>query len=243
MTCTDCLDRLSDLVDGTLAGDHRREVEAHLHGCERCRVVYDDIARIRQLGASLERLQPPAAVWARVEAETRGRSGGQATPWWMRRSAWMPMATAAALVLAVALVYVIQQQFSGTASGVGDRAPVVGSADEHTDLESVTTELRLAEQHYENGIRGLERLASDKKELDPQVAAALQKNLQLIDQAIEESRAALRAQPSSDQAQQSLFEAFRTKIVVLQDTIALINEMRKGNQAEAARLAESLNKS
>jgi CHASE3 domain sensor protein len=79
--------------------------------------------------------------------------------------------------------------------------------------------------------------------LDPEVAAALQKNLQVIDQAIDESRAALRDQPMSEQAQLSLFEAFRTKIVVLQETLALINEMRKGNQAEAARLADSLNKS
>jgi predicted anti-sigma-YlaC factor YlaD len=241
MTCTDCLDALNDLVDGTLAGDRRREVEAHLHACERCRVVHDDLARIRRLGASLERLQPPAALWVRVEAETRGRAGEPAA-WWMRRSAWMPMATAAALVLAVALVYVVQQQFAGTApAGVG-RPPVV-AGEEQTDLQSVAAELQLAEQHYDNAIRGLERLASDKNELDPQVAASLQKNLQLIDLAIEESRAALRAQPSSDQAQQSLFEAFRTKIVVLQDTIALINEMRKGNQAEAARIAESLNKS
>ena len=44
-------------------------------------------------------------------------------------------------------------------------------------------------------------------------------------------------------AQESLFEAFRSKIGLLQDTISLINEMRKGNQAEAARIAGSLHKS
>jgi hypothetical protein len=79
--------------------------------------------------------------------------------------------------------------------------------------------------------------------VDPQLAATLQKNLQLIDQAIGESRAALAREPASTPAQQSLFEAFRTKIAFLQDTIALINEMRKGNEAEAARIAEGLKKS
>jgi hypothetical protein len=53
----------------------------------------------------------------------------------------------------------------------------------------------------------------------------------------------LQAQPESQVAQQSLFEAFRRKVSLLQDTIALMNELRKGNQAGAARVAEGLNKS
>ena len=65
----------------------------------------------------------------------------------------------------------------------------------------------------------------------------------MIDQAIDESRTALRTQPADQMAQESLFEAFRRKVSLLQDTIALMNEMRKGNQAGAARVAESLNKS
>jgi hypothetical protein len=108
---------------------------------------------------------------------------------------------------------------------------------------SVEAELRQAALHYENAIHGLEALAKEQEGVDPQVAATLQKNLQLIDQAIGESRAALAREPASGPAQQSLFEAFRTKIAFLQDTIALVNEMRKGNQAEAARIAEGLKKS
>ena len=50
---------------------------------------------------------------------------------------------------------------------------------------------------------------------------------------------ALRTQPENTMAQESLFDAFRRKVALLQDTIALMNEMRKGNQAGAARLAES----
>jgi hypothetical protein len=125
--------------------------------------------------------------------------------------------------------------------GAAPAAPVAVA--EHPELKTVAEELRLAEQHYENAIGGLEKLANDRQVLDPQVAAALQKNLQVIDLAIGESRAALRAEPASEPAQQSLFEAFRAKIALLQDTIALINEMRKGNQAEAARIAEGLKES
>jgi hypothetical protein len=75
------------------------------------------------------------------------------------------------------------------------------------------------------------------------MAANLQKAQLVIDQSIDESRAALKVNPANERAQESLFDAFRTKISLLQDTISLINEMRKGNQAEAARIADGLNKS
>jgi hypothetical protein len=73
--------------------------------------------------------------------------------------------------------------------------------------------------------------------------ATLKQNLSLIDAAIDESRVALRAHPESQVAQENLLEAFRRKVALLQDTIALMNEMRKGNEAGAARIVEGLNKS
>ena len=76
--------------------------------------------------------------------------------------------------------------------------------------------------------------------LDPQTASTLEKNLRVIDQAISESRSALRAQPASEPAQASLLESFKSKIALLQDTVALINEMRKGNDAGAARIVSGL---
>ena len=105
----------------------------------------------------------------------------------------------------------------------------------------VEAELREAESHYENAIKGLEQIASaEQSELDPKTASTLQKNLAVIDQAISESRAAVRAQPANEPAQQSLIENFKTKIGLLQDTVALINEMRKGNEAGAARIVSGL---
>jgi hypothetical protein len=47
-------------------------------------------------------------------------------------------------------------------------------------------------------------------------------------------------QPASEPAQQSLMQNFKTKIALLQDTVALINEMRKGNEAGAARIVSGL---
>jgi hypothetical protein len=119
--------------------------------------------------------------------------------------------------------------------------PAEGSSDARDLAQSVDSELRQAEAHYDKAIKGLEQIAnSENGALDPQIAATVQKNLTVIDQAIGESRAALRTQPDSEPAQQSLLESFRTKLMLLEDTVALINEMRKGNEAGAARIVSGL---
>ena len=244
MRCEQVEPGLGDYVDGGLPADARREVEAHLRDCPACATLAGDLARVKQLAASLDRLPPPPAAWGRI-AERAGVSrpgDGSVRRRW--QTTWVPLAAAACLVLAVVLVIALRQpRATQTAAGpapqpAGAAVPVA----EHPELKTVAEELQLAERHYENAIGGLEKLANDRQVLDPQVAAELQKNLQVIDLAIDESRAALRAQPASEPAQQSLFEAFRTKVALLQETIALINEMRKGNQAEAVRIAEGLKK-
>ena len=79
--------------------------------------------------------------------------------------------------------------------------------------------------------------------LTPAVAAVLQKNLPVMDQAISESRAALTGDPGNQAARDSLFDMLKRKVSVLQDTVALMNEMRKGDQAGAARIAAGMGKS
>jgi hypothetical protein len=64
----------------------------------------------------------------------------------------------------------------------------------------------------------------------------------VIDQAISESRAALKSEPDSAPAQESLFTALRRKVSLLQEMLALINEMRKGNQDGAARILSEINR-
>ncbi|HEX6211252.1 MAG TPA: hypothetical protein VF136_10775, partial [Methylomirabilota bacterium] len=150
---------------------------------------------------------------------------------------------AAAAVLLIGLAAVTWRAASRVEPEAGPApAPQVAAADATELLGSVESELQLAEQHYENAVAALEKLVADQQVLDPAVAQDLQRNLAVIDRAIGESRAALKAQPTSEPARDSLFEAFRSKVALLQDTIALINEMRKGNQAGAARIAETLNK-
>ena len=157
---------------------------------------------------------------------------------------WPVLAMAASLLLALVTgsLYIVSLSRGTTTPATTATAP--GNATSGELVQSIENELDQAAAHYEKAIAGLEQVANaSDSPLDPELMTTLKANLGVIDQAINESRTALRAQPANQLAQESLFEAFRRKVALLQDTIALMNEMRKGNQAGAARVAESLNKS
>jgi hypothetical protein len=253
MTCDLARDRISELVDGDLDRAARAELDAHLATCASCAALAEDLEVVRRASRSLPTLDPPERVWTAIArqlpVQAINRSASRSLEW-----VKVTLAIAAVLLAAVAITMLVRRGRS-VESQVAESAspampapaqpgpqPGAQSADS-ADLKSLQSELQQAESHYENAIQKLETLAKDRRTLNPQDAAILQKNLLLIDSAIGESRAALKAQPANDMAQESLFEAFRSKIALLQDTISLINEMRKGNQAEAARIADGLNKS
>lgn len=243
MSCDRYESSIGDLVDGTLDGGPRHQLEAHLATCAACSRLAEELLVVRRAARGLPAMALPPSAWGRVSAAVeadRARRHG--------RSAWtrvvLPLGAAAVLVAAIGATVMWRREAAPAGPATAATQPInPATASSAELLGSVEAEFQLAEKHLESAVSGLEVLARDRQALDPQVAADLQKSLLVIDQAIGESRAALRAQPLSTQAQDSLFEAFRSKIVLLQDTISLINEVRKGNQAEAARIADGMNKS
>ena len=237
---------LNDFIDGSLSAPERLEIERHLAGCASCRQTVDDLREILRAIGEVEPLEAPVRAWSRIERAIKLEEGsvarrlqpggartGRATAGRYTYVPWLAAAAALLLAVAIGIRYVPARHVDVAEQGAPAAA---GEA-----AASVETELRQAEAHYENAIKGLEAIAnSEQSELDPRTAATLQKNLAVIDQAISESRAAVRAQPASEPAQQSLIDGFKTKIGLLQDTVALINEMRKGNEAGAARIASGL---
>jgi anti-sigma factor RsiW len=250
------VESIQELIDGTIGAIRRAELERHLATCEECRALMTDMQAIRDTADALEPLEPPAGVWLQIAGRLRQEGRGQAPPVppATRAPRYAIFAIAASLVLAVgvAIAFLVTQY---RAPNKPAPAPVVaqtpGNPSQDVAVESVEAEFRLAEQHYQNAIAKLEQAARldqaasgrDANTLDPQTAAMLQKNLQVIDQAIAESRAALQSEPLSASARDSLFDALKRKVALLQDTIALMNEMRKGNSAGAAQIVEGLNKS
>jgi anti-sigma factor RsiW len=235
MTCDRCHALVDDYVDGSLAGEDLAAVESHLAGCSACRAISADFAAIRRSARALESPVPPPHVWTKVAAAFAASGRVRTAP------VWRPLAIAATLMaLAGGASWILLRQ-PASAPG-GSTAAAIAPARDPELVQSVEIELKLAEEHYQKAITGLERITrTDSTALDPQVAAVLQKNLDVIDQAIGESRAALRTQPASEVAQESLFEALRNKVALLQDTVLLINEMRKGDPEGTARAVSGLN--
>jgi len=216
---------LSEYVDRTLGRDEHAQVARHLETCEACRRLVDDLREITRAAAALDPAIPPARVWTRIEKEIRSdarpaeRQRGRAQAF---AASWTWLAAAAVLVLAVFIGVRFRPSTSPDPGAAVDAAAADAAA-----AEAVEAELKLAETHYQNAISGLERIAStEKATLDAATASTLQKNLAVINQAIDESRAAVRAEPASQQAQHSLIENFKTKLALLQDTVALINAAR-----------------
>jgi anti-sigma factor RsiW len=239
MNCADLTeDALVDLVDGRLDGAAQRNVERHLEACANCRAMVEDLRIIRSSAFMLDRREPKPETWQRIQAAVAAEPKGRVLTMPARANWPVWLGAAAALILAtvIGLLPLMNRETEHD-----DTAQTETAEPAEVTVESVTAEFEAAERHYQKAIEDLQTIANkDTGELDPQVASVLQKNLTVIDQAITESRAALQSQPSSSNAQNGLFDALRTKVALLQQTVELINEMRKGNQAEAGRRAQTL---
>lgn len=245
---------IHDYVDEIVDAGERAEIAQHVERCAECRRLVDDLREIRNAAAGLrdDVRDAPVRAWTRLDRAIALDPRTQNPPTSQNGSFLraprvlrsLPFfAAAAAVILATAIGLQIRSSRQTAPAATSQSAPATGGsiAAAPRGAETVEAELRAAEEHYTKAINGLEQITkSEQNALDPGTAATLQKNLAVIDQAIGESRAALRAQPASEPAQTSLVENFKAKIGLLQDTVALINEMRKGDEAGAARIVSGL---
>ena len=228
---------IGEFVDGTLDAGTRASCEAHLAGCATCRALAADFAALRVLARGLEPLTPPPHVWTKLAAaiEERPRRAWPLGSGWF---SWQPLAAAAMTLLVGVALWSLGAGLSP--AGSATRAPAA-TAPRSTDALPPAADMA-AEAEYTAAIAGLEQIhLAEAQALDPDTADVVQANLTVLDEAIGESRAALETQPDNEVVLESLYVALRTKVALLQDTIALINEMRQGNQEAAARIVSGLN--
>jgi len=245
MQCDIARERLQDQIDGTLDPVVARELDAHLAACAPCRALAADLAAVADAGASLDPIAVPEHVWLQLAGRWRreqAAAGGMyrapaAAP--RRYTAFHALAAAAMLAVAAGGGWIAWRATEpGEVILERPRQTANGNAGSDVLVESVKNDLEAADQLYTRAIAGLEQAVKEQKSvLEPQVAANIDATLGVIDQAIGESRAAVQAQPLSTEARESLFEALRKKVALLQNTISLVSEISRGNQAGASRLS------
>jgi anti-sigma factor RsiW len=237
------IERIQELVDGTLGPIRRSELEQHLAECEDCRALKEDLERIRDAAAALPALPPPDGAWLQIAGRLRqeGRVRPAPVVETSRGFSYGWLAIAATLVLVAGVSVLMLLRFNGNSSAPAPAAAPTATAapgDAGTaSVEAAQNAVEAAQRQYEQAIENLQSVAQAHMDsLDPQTSTVIEKNLNIIDRAIAENRVAVQTEPTSVAARETLFEALRQKVSLLQDTIALINEMRKGNNAAAAQL-------
>jgi anti-sigma factor RsiW len=234
------LNSIQEAVDGTLGSIRRAELEMHLAECAECRALMEDLERIRDAAAALPPMAAPDRTWLQIAGRLRqeGRIHEVAPAARSRRAAYGWLALAATLVIAVgSWLFTRSTGPTPVATTAKSGASAGGNAPATRSVEAVQSEVDAAQQKFEQAIADLEKVAkANQTALDPATSATIDKNLAILNQAIDENRAAVKSEPTSVAARETLFDALRQKVTLLQDTIALINEMRKGNNAAAAQL-------
>ena len=242
MNCARWEPQLSAYIDGALGASDRAAVDAHIGACPACRMLIADIAAVHLAASTLEPLVPPARVWHRLSERARPEQaerveGATVRPrsfWAWAWVAWRPLgAVAMAALIAITLgrIAALLEPVGSVSRGESPSSALAGDGLPHPEAD------------YTLAIARLEAVTTpERNALDPDTAGAIHAGMTVIDRAIDESRAALQSDPESAPAQQSLVEALRRKVTLLQETLALINDTRTVNEEGTARFVSEINR-
>jgi hypothetical protein len=234
MNCEQYQDVLSDFIDGSLAPEEHKSVAAHLNICGVCTEARNDLGAI--VGFCLEHrgeyeaVPNERALWLRIsnmiEMELPDVST-KAIPanagWWFRlmNRSWQlsfPQlaAAATAIIIVVSLFTVLGSRglnLTGAGSGLsaaGLTLPTTGG--------SVKERFRQQQQviAYWN-----ERVELNKARWNPQMRETFDKNMSVIDSAVNDSMRQLTQNPHDEVSEEILNAALNDKVELLKEFAAL----------------------
>lgn len=235
MKCRRVLSLLEGYHDGELGPRRAERVRTHLAACSYCarqlEILEKESDLFRRYMEALEgELRRRPEAWQRLggalrEEEARRRAGR--LPGIFARLP-LPAARQIALVAAVAVISVAAtlvavRFYPGLGEG-GSGEPEVsqgmrqpGGAGQGS-LESALASIRRAELEYQQAIRTLSAIVEKRKaSLDAGLVAEFERNLRVIDEAIETTRAAYYARPSDPDLALYMLAAYSRKVELLQE--------------------------
>jgi anti-sigma factor RsiW len=226
---------IDDYVDVTLPAARAVALEAHLAACSRCRALAADFRALRSAAAALELRMPPPRTWSRIAAGIAESPAPGAGLAWLSGLTWRSaVATGLMVALLAGGTWVSWREVTDARRQTATAA-VRDAAGTPAD-SSVEQQMRTQISHMEGIVR------TSSSVLPGETQAAYQAGIDNIDSALDNPRAILADEPTNEGAQQTLFELLQSKLKLLQEMIALINEMRQGNQDEAARIVSGMEK-
>lgn len=232
----ECTEKLSDYLDGDLDEVEAAAVEAHLAGCGACREVLTGLRDLVAASAGLGDLEPAGDLWPGI-ASAIGGPGGRSGPTAgasvielpsarsgshyrgpdvaSRRHTRIGRVAAAAALVAVSVGstwWVAAARPGGAGAPAAASVPagnVLRAAEAGTPSADLASELATLE----------EVLDAAQGALDPNTVRVLERNLDVIERAIADSREALALDPGNAFLTEHLERMYRRKLVYLQDAV------------------------
>ncbi len=209
----------------TKTHDTEHDVTNDLHraSCAECRTLWAELDEISAEAARLPLLHPSRDLWAGIEARI---GGGAAAPRTTRPLFARPMvrfAIAASLLMAVTSAVTWQIASNRAALGL-DETPqdLAAGVDAETATSLHLASFQASVTSMDREIAELQALVADRRKLlDPKTVSVLEANLRVIDRAIQESRAALVADPASRFLSEQFTRAYNSKLTLLRDAATL----------------------
>ena len=243
MNCEKCQELLSDLVDGELSPGDQSTLDTHLEECLSCFAVRDELNAIVSFCRDCrgEYVAPPneRALWLRIRntieteraaaatvasARSDARAVGVSESWWsrlMNRSWELSLSemtgAVAAITVAVALItaFSMQRMQQSSSSSATDRSNITSAAGAPTvSMSHVDDRMRqqqLAIDYWN------QRIEERKARWSPQMREAFERNIGVIDQAVNYSRDELRRNPHDEVSEEMLNSALNDKMELLRE--------------------------
>jgi hypothetical protein len=219
---------LEDYSYGELEDGLESGVVLHLQACRDCSQLLEELAAEERLFSSYaeltsRELEQGSLLWSKVRTrleETSSRKGWR-TALRTHHRLLRQLSYAAALVVVTIAATLVTLHYGGGDHGGGDRKVSERAGKTDSSFQSAMRSIERAEQEYLNAITILNALAEKRKpKLDARLAAELEQNLRIIDQAIAATSKAYRARPHDPDLAFYMLSAYRKKVDLLQELIS-----------------------
>jgi anti-sigma factor RsiW len=234
MNCDKCQDLISDFLDGALSNEDKSTLSTHLEECLGCAGVRDDLKSIVGF-CQTQRGQyaaPPneKALWQRIRNMIESGAGSLAAApapgkfsrasslkTWSGRS-WelsfpQLLASAAAIILVVSLSTVVALRRYQTGEVAKSNA---ASTDAGLGLAAAKVRDRVSQQQQLISFWN-QRVEYNKARWSPEMRETFDRNLQVIDQTVNDSLNSLSQNPHDEVSEEMLNAALNEKLSLLKE--------------------------
>jgi len=231
MNCEKCRDLLSELVDGSLGREEYATFSVHLEECLECAEVRNDLNAIvgfcREQRGQYEAPPNERALWVRIRNVLESKSPGSDNPGVKQRTGWLSRvghrsweltfpqlaASVAGIIVVVALatgfsVHNFGNKIFGPRGGDGGSIAALGG---NTFPEDRIRKQQQAISYWN------QRVELNKVRWSPQMRETFDRNLKVIDQAVNNSLAELRKNPNDEVSEEMLTSALNDKMDLLRE--------------------------